>query len=415
MSAAIDHSPESRELGLALLLEPLSPQAFLEGEWPGSYLYNPGSLERFDQLRSVEALRDVDSVIEAFWARGDLVQTWFSDEDIRHTHWGRIDEARHHYDHGARLQLNQAENAIPELHELIGRLERDLGLPLGTASTTIIASPPGARAYPHFDSYPQFTVQLQGRKRWTMGPQLCPCSLHSHVLGDDDTRMRQFYDEPLPTVMPPDTVELEVTPGDVLYVPSGLAHAVESVDHAISIAFDLVVPRWTNLVTKRITDALERALPWRSFALGLGPTATASQRERAERTARELLADLRHRLARIVDDPQGLLDVAPTGLLPAASRRLELTPGVMAELSPPSGEAVGEGWRIRVEHPEQGASEIEVTESLVPLCRWLLDRRGPFSDVEALHSSRGALQANVRELLVALLETGALRVVGAEP
>lgn len=406
--------PRRASFGLPTLLAPHSPQEFMRSCWPTGFWFNPGRLDRFEALREIDALRSVDTILAAFEGRGDLLQTWFPEGDIRHTHWGRHHEARRHYDGGARLQLNQAENCVPELYALMGALELDLGLPLHTVSTTVIASPPGARAEPHMDSYPQFTVQLGGRKRWRVGAQICPYSLHSFVLGEDDTPMHRFYGQALPARMAPDARELEVSPGDVLFMPSGQLHAVESVDHALSIAFDLVIPRWSELVTRWLSDELNRSLMWRSFALGLGSTAPGPRRRDAQATIARLLSGLPRHLAGMLEDPAQVLEAVGAGILPPASRWLERDPKVVLELCPPTRAARGEGWVLRGEHPREGRFEIELTTSLVRLCRWILARSDRFLDVEAYYASAGALEANVRQLLATLLDTGALRGIPRE-
>jgi hypothetical protein len=338
------------------------------------------------------------------------VQTWFRQDDIRFTQRGHLGDALRHYESGARLQLNQVEKCVPELEAYTRCLERDLALPSGSVSTTVVASTLPAWAEPHFDSYPAFTVHLRGTKRWFIGPEVCRATLDSFVLGHDDFGLRRFFDGQLPDGMPDDALVVDVAPGSVLYMPSGVLHAVQSHEHSFSIAFDLIVPRWSDLVVRRLTEHLQRSARWRGFALGLGETATESQRQDARRELDSLLSELPAALAEVVSDPDEILLGALPRLMPPPRRRYRLGKEATIRMVAPEGRD-DEGIHVHVDHPVAGASEIEITPELAPFCRWLLEGGRSFSETDALHASRGALQSNVRQLMLAFLETGGLEAV----
>ena len=65
---------------------------------------------------------------------------------------------------------------------------------------------------PHFDQYDVFLVQGLGRRRWQVG---APCDDATELLPHDDLRLLANF-EP--------TQEWVLEPGDVLYVPPGVAH-----------------------------------------------------------------------------------------------------------------------------------------------------------------------------------------------
>jgi 50S ribosomal protein L16 3-hydroxylase len=65
---------------------------------------------------------------------------------------------------------------------------------------------------PHFDQYDVFLIQGLGRRRWQVG---APCDDATELLPHDDLRLLAQF-EP--------TQEWVLEPGDVLYVPPGVAH-----------------------------------------------------------------------------------------------------------------------------------------------------------------------------------------------
>ncbi|MFT4027484.1 MAG: cupin domain-containing protein [Novosphingobium sp.] len=70
----------------------------------------------------------------------------------------------------------------------------------------------GGGVGPHFDRYDVFLVQGQGRRRWQIGPR---CDERSEFLPHDDLRLLAEFTA---------TEEWVLEPGDILYVPPGVAH-----------------------------------------------------------------------------------------------------------------------------------------------------------------------------------------------
>ena len=70
----------------------------------------------------------------------------------------------------------------------------------------------GGGVGPHFDRYDVFLVQGMGQRRWQVGP---PCDAQSPMVPHDDLRLLAKF-EP--------TEEWLLDPGDMLYVPPGVAH-----------------------------------------------------------------------------------------------------------------------------------------------------------------------------------------------
>lgn len=106
----------------------------------------------------------------------------------------------------------------------------------------------GAGTGPHFDHYDVFILQGQGRRRWQLGQW---CDAATPV----DTRsglkiLHQF--EPAQT--------LELSAGDLLYIPAGLAHHGVSNDDSLSYSIGFRAPSAAELLNEIAHEAAD-ALP----------------------------------------------------------------------------------------------------------------------------------------------------------
>lgn len=83
------------------------------------------------------------------------------------------------------------------------------------ADVMVSLSTPGGGVGAHYDLYDVFLVQGQGRRRWRCGRQ--PLSLAARQAAGD-----RHGHKLLPAI--PDAFEVVTNPGDVLYIPPGVAH-----------------------------------------------------------------------------------------------------------------------------------------------------------------------------------------------
>ncbi|MEY1661908.1 JmjC domain-containing protein [Isoalcanivorax beigongshangi] len=94
----------------------------------------------------------------------------------------------------------------------------------------------------HYDRYDVFLVQARGHRRWHLGPT---CDEHSPRLPHDDLRL--LADMPI-------TASHLLGPGDVLYLPPGVAHwGMAEDDDCITWSVGFRAPRLTEVLA-RITD-----------------------------------------------------------------------------------------------------------------------------------------------------------------
>jgi len=102
------------------------------------------------------------------------------------------------YSQGATLILNRADRAIPSLNALCRNLTVEMGFPAGA---NVYITPRGAAGFDkHADEHEVLVIQIAGVKRW------------------------QLYVKDAPVV------EFDLRPGDLLYLPRGLAHGASAQD-----------------------------------------------------------------------------------------------------------------------------------------------------------------------------------------
>jgi 50S ribosomal protein L16 3-hydroxylase len=103
----------------------------------------------------------------------------------------------------------------------------------------------GGGVGPHFDRYDVFLVQGQGQRIWRTGP-VC----------DDKTPMRRHPDLRLLDDFQPEN-EWLLNPGDVLYIPPGVAHWGIAVGDCMTYSIGFRAPRVTDLIARLTDSALE--------------------------------------------------------------------------------------------------------------------------------------------------------------
>jgi len=98
---------------------------------------------------------------------------------------------------------------------------------------------------PHFDRYDVFLLQGAGRREWRIGPHC-----------DDETP--QMQENGLNLIPPFEPAEIYVLePGDVLYVPPGVAHWGVALGEAITYSLGFRAPSVGDLMARRTDAALE--------------------------------------------------------------------------------------------------------------------------------------------------------------
>jgi ribosomal protein L16 Arg81 hydroxylase len=179
---------------------------------------------------------------------------------------------------GATIVLNQFHRAHVPLAELCAALELEFSAPF---QANVYLTPPHAKGFkPHFDTHDVFILQLHGSKRWRLygAPIALPLS------GQSSEAMQ---DSPGPPCL-----EIDLHPGDTLYIPRGLVHDAPSLDEtSLHATVGILSYTWTDLLLEAFANTVlsdatfRRALPHELLQPGF-------DRASARKTFRDLLARL---------------------------------------------------------------------------------------------------------------------------
>lgn len=137
-----------------------------------------------------------------------------------------------------------------EAHDLLGRFRfiADARLDDVMASYAV----PGGGVGPHVDSYDVFLLQARGRRHWRISRQR-------------DTRLIEGAPLRLLAHFTP-TQEWVLNPGDMLYLPPGVAHDGVALDECITLSIGFRTPTWSQLAESwfdQVLQQLQRAAPYR--------------------------------------------------------------------------------------------------------------------------------------------------------
>ena len=99
---------------------------------------------------------------------------------------------------------------------------------------------------PHFDQYDVFLIQGLGRRRWQIGPS---CDADTLLLAHDDLKLLSAFAA---------TEEWVLEPGDILYVPPGIAHNGVAVGpDCMTYSVGFRAPSRSDLLGHYVDDVLD--------------------------------------------------------------------------------------------------------------------------------------------------------------
>lgn len=97
----------------------------------------------------------------------------------------------------------------------------------------------GGGVGPHYDQYDVFLIQGAGQRRWRIGQK---CDANSPLLPHEDLRLLADFEA---------TDEWLLNPGDILYVPPGIAHDGIAVgDDCMTYSIGFRAPSWAELIAE---------------------------------------------------------------------------------------------------------------------------------------------------------------------
>jgi ribosomal protein L16 Arg81 hydroxylase len=281
---------EEARFGLARLIDPISQQEFEEEYLERKPLYINRSDEgyyadllTFDDLDRLLTLSGPDFDTVRVVSRS--VDTFVAGSDgRRHEAANRLESIYRHYRAGSTLVLN----SVNERLEPLKRLEQTLHSELNAGFEMNVYLTPGGQAQgfmPHYDTHDVFVLQVYGTKKWQLYGRPFPMPLpmpqqEFHALGSS-----------LNIPAEPER-EIEMQPGDLLYLPRGTVHAATSNETATAhLTIGAHRPLWFPLIQEALFELSAKDSRLRG-ALPAGFNRSPEAMEAAIDQLRELLGSV---------------------------------------------------------------------------------------------------------------------------
>lgn len=156
---------------------------------------------------------------------------------------GQLHEASFQGDQPWTLLVQAVDHYVPEVAAL-----RDLlsFLPSWRFDDVMVSyATDGGGVGPHYDNYDVFLLQGEGQRCWQLGQQ---CEVDAELLPNDALRILSNF-EP--------SAEYLLEPGDILYVPPGLAHWGSAVGECMTYSLGLRAPRINDMLGRWLDGVLE--------------------------------------------------------------------------------------------------------------------------------------------------------------
>ena len=215
--------------------------AFLAQHWQRKPLLIRHGLAAFntplpaDELAGLALEEDIESrIIENCDHRWQLHHGPFTEADFqRDNPWTLLVQAVDHY-----------IPAVARLRQLVDFL------PQWRVDDVMVSyAVDGGSVGPHYDNYDVFLLQGEGKRRWQLGQF---CDAQTPLLPHDELRILRDFNC---------SEEYVLEPGDILYVPPGLAHWGIALGECTTFSIGFRAPRVNDMVSRWADRLLERLDP----------------------------------------------------------------------------------------------------------------------------------------------------------
>lgn len=145
------------------------------------------------------------------------------------------------------LLVQAVDHHMPEVAELLSQFRF---IPSWRIDDVMVSfANTGGGVGPHFDQYDVFLIQGRGRRRWRVGQQ---CSDSTPLKAHEDLKLLENFDE---------QAVYDLEPGDILYVPPGVAHdGIALDDDCMTLSIGFRAPSRADLITgwsDHVLDSLD--------------------------------------------------------------------------------------------------------------------------------------------------------------
>ncbi len=283
---------------LAWLVSPISKGRFFSDYWEKKPLViNRETPDYFSHLLS---FKDIDTVITSPETKHPNVFLTNADKDDKELAYiGRnntIDTAKIYegYTNGSTIVLNGLHKRIKELASFCRRLEKEFSFPF---QTNIYMTPSASKGFKtHYDSHDVFVLQISGSKHWFIYDTPINLPLSGQKFDSSKHNAGEV------------TLEFDLFPGDLLYIPRGVMHDARSNNEdSLHITVGALTNTWTNLMLEALAEVCLNNVAFRQ-SLPVGFTHSSFNMNEAEQVFCNLLkefsekANLKNALNIFVDE-----------------------------------------------------------------------------------------------------------------
>lgn len=277
-------------------------ESFIRDHWMRAPWNARVSGAAFETLRSELACFDVEALIRR---QSGPVSVWFEDKagNAQAVDMPASDAVKFHRSGFTVFLPDVATETVRGWQSTLGKA---LGRPSATFLCSLFSSSRSNVTACHFDQIDNFTVQLSGTKRWRYAPnrhvRLPVVNYNVKTPRPYNEEMWLYSSRELPTKLPDGAELVELTAGQMIYLPRGMWHEVESVGDSVSLLFGFGACTWIDVLLPALRTLLLRQEEWRESALLLEDDGGA---ERAQASLRPLLKKLARMLTEL--DPADVL------------------------------------------------------------------------------------------------------------
>ena len=143
---------------LESLIAPLTTEEFFSGYWPERVYASHGELERLPGMFRSPLLRDIETLSAHYHGRVLFTRGQQSSFMVP----AENGCPKTLFNMGLTVYLDNVQPCLPKSPLILEALERNLGIPPGSARIGAFASPPGDGAACHYDTEDVISIQLPG-------------------------------------------------------------------------------------------------------------------------------------------------------------------------------------------------------------------------------------------------------------
>lgn len=301
-------------LTFAAILAPATLDDFFARHWEQAPLIIQG--REPDRYAGLLSMADIDHIVSATGLRhpdfrlakdgATLPLEQYTRSNSRGEAVADVDKLLAAYRAGATVILESLHERWKPLADLCRDLEQHL---THHVQANTYLTPRSAQGFaPHYDTHDVFVLQLHGRKHWR---------IYDSLVRLPDSSLPHHVDR---AALGPPRYELDVAPGDLIYLPRGFVHeALTSDEESLHITVGIIAYSWYDVFAevlsacRRQDDRFREALP---PGFVQHPAADTATRERFRELAAALASDaavdtaLEKIAARFVASRRPLLDGA---------------------------------------------------------------------------------------------------------